>query len=238
MNSEIIYVKDEKKGELQTRTIIYKKNLAKLMQKLCRMPAWQRVLIGLIFALLIGLLIAAIMIVLKAKRPAMYLESCDKRSCMKELETRCVDGICQCTDDQYFSNKCNEKKSNMEFCLKDEQCQDYLNCRDGKCQCNDTHYHSVSSCIRRRSYQETCKNDQCQTTAMLYCDSKTSKCVCESTRYEKKALKFKKIKSKYFFRRFWDGSICVTKKNINERCTTSSECEPSQNLLCINKTCK
>jgi hypothetical protein len=125
MNSDIIFTKNEIKGELSTRTIIRKQNLTALRNRV-NIPTWKVVLILLTFLLLATLLIAALVIVTNAKRPANYQESCDKRSCNKDLDMVCIDGTCQCTADQYFTNKCQNKRSNMDFCLNDEQCKDYL----------------------------------------------------------------------------------------------------------------
>ena len=95
---------------------------------------------------------------------------------------KCIEGTCQCLADQYFSNKCEPKRGNLEFCWIDYQCQSHLNCRDGKCQCDVDYYHLNGKCIKRKTLNEACNGDQCLNSSMLYCDSKSGKCACETTR--------------------------------------------------------
>ena len=38
--------------------------------------------------------------------------------------------------------------------------------------------------------------------------------------------------------RFWDGFICVTKRNFNEFCRNTSYCDENKSLSCKNYTCR
>ena len=178
-----IYENDKNKNGLQTKTIIYKTPIPILHKSYIEIPKWHLFIYILTFAALFTILAAAIAVVYNAPPPALYKESCDKRSCQKSLNMKCINGSCQCTSEQYFTNKCESKRENMEFCWKDYQCKDYLRCRDGKCQCASDYYDSKGKCIQRKTYGQSCNGDQCLTSSMLYCDTITDKCICPLNRF-------------------------------------------------------
>ena len=146
-------------------------------------PKWMIVIYILALMLITVVLLSAILIVSLAPRPANYQENCKGRSCAKDGNMKCLDNVCTCTSNQYYVNKCVEKKSNWQRCTKSYQCRDYLSCIGGLCQCNQTHYHEDNGCLKRKSYMETCKGDQCFANSMLYCNITIGECVCASKRY-------------------------------------------------------
>lgn len=166
---------------LESETVIFKKDDI-VPSGFVKILKWQAYVSGFTLMLLSLILVAALVIVYYAPRPSNYLESCDKKSCNKDLNMKCINSICCCTNDQYFTNKCLNKQSYMGICDKDEHCKDYLECRDGMCQCGIDYYLSKDKCYKRKSYQETCAGDQCLTSIMLTCNSKITKCDCNSTR--------------------------------------------------------
>jgi hypothetical protein len=56
----------------------------------------------------ISIILAASLILNFWKRPALHNESCERRSCLKELNMKCINNTCVCTADQYYSNKCED----------------------------------------------------------------------------------------------------------------------------------
>ena len=64
------------------------------------------------------------MILLNSKRPGVYLESCDYAP---DLNLKCIKGICQCLENQYFKTKCLDKKTNLQVCQDSNQCKDNTN---------------------------------------------------------------------------------------------------------------
>ena len=96
---------------------------------------------------------------------------------------------------------------------------------------------------------ETCSGDQCLADSMVYCNETIGKCVCPTTRYEKKfelkILKLTKINEAFFlkfilltFSRFIDRDTCVLKRWSNERCANNKECDESKLLTCVSGKCK
>jgi hypothetical protein len=49
----------------------------------------------------ISIILAASLILNFWKRPALYNESCERRSCLTELNMKCINTTCMCTADQY-----------------------------------------------------------------------------------------------------------------------------------------
>jgi hypothetical protein len=149
-------------------------------------PRWGVVLGVLVGIVIATILISAIAIVYFAPRPGLYQESCEKRSCLKELNLKCLDGLCQCADDYYYEYKCNLKKTYMEKCQSISNCKNNTNlvCRDGVCKCYNYQYWNGKLCSNSSSYNQKCTNSsQCDADSILYCDSKQAKCLCETTRY-------------------------------------------------------
>jgi hypothetical protein len=168
---------------------IFKKN-AKSSASEIKVPSWMSGLGALLYLLLFAILIAAVVILLSSKRPGVYLESCEKRSCEAGLDLKCIDGKCQCLSSQYYETKCIDKKTNNQLCQETNQCKDNTNliCYAGKCQCDVTAYWTGTICKTRFTYKQPCKGDQCQNIQMLYCDNKAGVCTCNSTRYNNKNL--------------------------------------------------
>ena len=53
----------------------------------------------------IGIVLIAALVLSFWQRAALYKESCHKRSCLNELNMKCLNGTCLCTTDQYYSKK-------------------------------------------------------------------------------------------------------------------------------------
>jgi hypothetical protein len=176
---------------------IYKKSSIPLTNLTIQLPKWILTLLAMFIFLLSIILLAAIVIVLKASRPGQYLESCDGRSCQSGLSLKCIDKVCKCESNKYFEKGCVKKKLNGEFCSYSYECSENLYCTNGKCQCNQTKYWSDKSCINRYSYGEFCEEGQCLSTVMLSCID--GMCQCDETR-------------------FWNNVGCISKRGRRERC--------------------
>jgi hypothetical protein len=184
---------------------------------------------GLLILSMIGfciigiILIALIAAVCFASRKALYQENCATRSCVSNLNLKCINNTCNCDSGYLYIDKCTLKKKYLENCHLTSYCEDNMNlvCLDGVCKCNDaTNYWTGSTCVSKKTYQQVChSNNQCLTLQMFYCDTSTSLCLCDSSRY-------------------WDQSSCFPKGSINQRCNSNSECLSSQNLYCFNLKCK
>ena len=108
-------------GEL--KSIIQYKNLDKENKK-CLIPRWVLVL-SISWCLFISLiLIAALAAVYFAQRPALYKESCVSRSCVKDLNLKCINKTCLCETGYIYIDKCTLKKSYLEQCHLTEICKD------------------------------------------------------------------------------------------------------------------
>lgn len=205
--NELIYDRDHFTGYIFTKLLVFKKYTK---VKGCLIPTWLRYLLGLLFALLLATMIAALVILLK--KPAQHKESCSDRSCEKNLGLHCIDKTCQCLTNQYYLGGCKDKKTYSELCFYDYQCSDNTNmlCIGGACTCNVTMYWNGKKCVQRKNLYEPCTGDQCLTTLMLFCNSVTKKCECDwENRY---FLTFKSIflkinKINFFFKIL--GLVCM-----------------------------
>lgn len=169
-------------GKLKSKIYIFRDTLKSPLGYIS-MPQWALVIIGLTLALLIGILVAAVDILVYAKSPGLYLESCDKRSCKSGLNLKCINKLCTCLSDQYYAASCMNKKDYLQNCLATYQCKEStLICWDGLCVCNITSYWNGQSCYKRRTYREICSGDQCLTTSMLYCNTTIGICTCSTDR--------------------------------------------------------
>ena len=139
------------------------------------------------FAFCLTCLLAAILIVVYAQMPGLYMESCKGRSCTSGLNLKCVNNTCVCTSNEFYSKSCEKKKTYSEHCSLLLPCEDgkSLLCRDGVCKCNSTSYWKSTSCTPKKGYKQDCSNtSQClNDLLMLTCDSISKKCLCNSARY-------------------------------------------------------
>jgi hypothetical protein len=215
---------------------------SKIKPGIVNVPVWGVVLAIPFFLLIITILIVSLQIVYFAPRPGFYLESCEKRSCLKDLNLKCINNICQCTSEYYYTNKCNQKKNYMEKCHLSSYCKNNtgLTCLDGACKCSQTKYWKEKSCVDKSSLSQSCTSDsQCLDQSMLYCNTTKSKCACASNRYGITSYinNVEKIKL-IFSKRFWDGNACILKRTINEECKSITNCQVGKNLTCTNGACK
>ena len=97
---------------------------------------------------------------------------------------KCINNTCMCTSDQYYSNKCEDKKDYMKNCGSSAtHCKLGLTCRDGFCKCSSGEYWSGIQCYSKRNYSQSCtSSEQCETNQKIYCDSVNLLCSCPSNR--------------------------------------------------------
>jgi hypothetical protein len=138
-----------------------------LQDGICLLPKWMLVL-GILFLFSITIIfLAALITVMGAKNAAVYGESCSDRSCTKNLNLKCIDKICNCSSNEYYSNKCLPKKTYLKKCNEGmSMCLDNISliCTDGTCKCLNTQYWNGSKCVSRLNYKEKCNGDTCLTT--------------------------------------------------------------------------
>lgn len=211
--NECIYQKDHYNGIIRSKLLIFDKSKRKSTG--VSIEEWKIYLLVLFILYLISVLIAAIMILMFAKKPAQYLEDCKGRSCVGGLDLKCLDNICKCNLDEYYLKKCEKKKLFNETCTISRQCyeQKGLQCYNGKCVCKKTEAWNQQKCYPRKYFGDNCNND-CLENLMLTCNS--GLCSCNSTR-------------------FWDGFVCKNKRTYGEWCKRTEECN---NYLCLNGICK
>ena len=147
-------------------------------------PKWVVVLACAIAIFLFFTLIVSLIVVSSAKPPATFQQSCEGRSCMKNLNLKCLNNTCQCDTGYFYISKCVLKKSFMEQCKNTSQCKDNANlvCNDGVCKCKAFAYWDGKQCINKTSYGQPCTNNsQCLTNNAIICDKNTSTCSCDKT---------------------------------------------------------
>lgn len=181
-NKKIIHENDAYHNGLFSKLFVLKSfsNLKNYIM----VPKWAIFISSLFYAALLGVLIAAVCILLFSRRPGVYLEDCQHRSCAPGLNLKCINDMCQCKNDQFYLKKCIDKKTHSEFCQNStqSQCKDGLICIGGKCQCNETLYWNGGKCLMRKTIRETCNGDQCLYDSFLNCDNQTKICICDNTR--------------------------------------------------------
>jgi hypothetical protein len=184
-------------------------------------------LVGLFIFYLFGItitLLSGIIALESVPIPGLYTETCNGRSCTKGLGLKCIDGICQCPADQYYTKGCIDKKSNMETCNnKTSNCKDNtgLTCRDGVCKCDYFYYWNGDMCKLGKNLSESCTSDnQCLTNLMLNCDQNEKKCRCDGNY------------------RFWDGNVCFPKRYRYENCSYDDMCQTDRQLSCVGTYCE
>lgn len=144
---------------------------------------WIGVLLCLLLITLIIVFIASLFL-LKWKRPGLYLEDCNQRSCVPGLGLKCINSICQCPSESYYSKQCLLRKSYHDFCHNaHKQCESELICLNGKCTCNQTQFWTGLKCLNRASYSQSCETKSCLDSLFLICNSFSKVCVCDSTRF-------------------------------------------------------
>jgi hypothetical protein len=168
--------------KIDPKYIIVEKNIKKDKDQVV-LARWKVGLFALVTLLLITVLIAALLLVLNTPPPGFYLQSCDQRSCASGFNLKCINKVCNCTETQYYVDKCLEKKTDQELCRSIRECREDKNliCFDGKCQCSDVRYWNGQKCINRRIYNERCIGNECLSKISLECDKTTGLCDCNSS---------------------------------------------------------
>ena len=148
-------------------------------------PRWL-VIVSLIgFSLVAFIFVTTIVMTLTIPRPSLYSESCDRRSCLNDLNLSCINKTCLCLESQFYSNKCEEKRGHLHHCRSTYQCKENTNmtCRDGLCKCSNIYYWNSRQCVERKAYLDRCSvDDECRIDLMLVCDTSTGTCGCPITR--------------------------------------------------------
>jgi hypothetical protein len=183
-DTKIIYKNFGPDGVL--RSIVQLSEKVKKKDNKVLVPKWIVVMFSTFCLLITTILILALVLVYFAPRPGFHLESCETRSCLKDLNLKCINLTCQCAPGYYYTNKCNQKKNYLEKCHLSSYCKDKtgLSCLDGACKCSETKYWNEKSCVNKSSLSHTCTSDiQCLDQSMLYCNTTKSKCLCASNRY-------------------------------------------------------
>jgi hypothetical protein len=188
----IIFRSFDKKGELKSIIQYIDRNNEKNIKKKRLVPIWCLCLSSYLCLALLIILAAAIYVAFSG-RSSLYGESCVKRSCIKELNMKCMNNSCSCLSTQYYMKGCNPKKAYLEQCLPYvSTCVDNqdLHCLDGVCKCSSSSYWNGSSCTSRVGYLGNClSSNQCTQGLQMICDSSKKACLCSSDR-----LKFRKNK--------------------------------------------
>jgi hypothetical protein len=176
-------------GQLRSQINVIDKTKAPLVNSSQVLVPVHWVILGLAGLTAIAIILtAAITVVVLAPRPGFYNESCSNRSCLSALNLKCINKTCLCTSDQYYTNKCVDKKTYLEKCGSITlHCKNKtsLVCRDGVCKCIDSEYWDGSRCLSKKTYSQSCTSDlQCVSDSIIYCDLTKQKCLCPSGRYE------------------------------------------------------
>ena len=223
LNSEavIVKIKTRPNGDIKSIWQYLNNSDENADRKKISLPIW--LLVILLYGLLGVLIFFSSSIYLTAsKRPAFLNESCTGRSCLSQLNMKCINKKCSCLPTQYYLKGCHDKKSYLQPCIVNATvCIESGNlvCQDGVCKCTNTNYWNGKMCISKSSYASFCtKNDQCITEAELVCDATRQMCTCLENR-------------------FWDGYSCFPKQTLGENCLDTSGCMDWQNLTCSNGLC-
>ena len=206
-------------GELKSIIQYVDKNIK---EKMCLVPKWALAL-SFLGSLFILIFLSASLYMFFSPRSALYQENCEKRSCVKNFNLKCINKTCLCENNYLYIDKCIMKKNYFEQCHMTSMCKEGKNmtCLDGVCKCNQQSYWNGSVCRTKSTINQPCTNhSQCLTSHALYCDKNTNKCACDN------------------YGRFWDQTSCFPKRTINERCNSNSECRIWENSICSNGKCK
>ena len=181
-NRKKIWEKDSSNDDLISKISIFK-TVQENSKFSVLVPKW------LVWLMLFGLLtlftilLAALLMALFSRKPGLYLEDCKFRSCAPNLNLKCIDQICNCTENQYFLKGCHEKKDHLKLCQLQMQCKSNLMCRGGACNCNESDYWNGNMCVARHSYNEMCLSEQCLESSFLFCSSSSNVCLCPQNRF-------------------------------------------------------
>lgn len=101
-------------------------------------PKW---LLAFGFAIFIAtalFFIASVVISVIKKPNGLYNESCTYRNCEKNLGLKCINKVCLCTINQFYTDKCQNLSTFGQICRKDEHCikeQSLVCVITSKCEC-------------------------------------------------------------------------------------------------------
>lgn len=144
---------------------------------------WLILALAITFLLVVVFLLISFLIMKLLPTAALYNQSCTGRSCNDKYNLKCINTICQCSEDEYYRKECVSRKSYLQKCYNN--CLDSLNllCSNGICNCGSTRYWNGNICAPKKSYGEICTtNNQCSDNLMLICNSNI--CLCAPSRYE------------------------------------------------------
>jgi hypothetical protein len=153
--------------------------LEKLAEGKIRIPKWIAV-VGLLLLLYLVILFGSSFILLIIQtRDAAYQESCVNARCHTKLNLKCIDGVCQCNPDEFYTDKCTGLLSYKESCASSAHCKQSLglSCRWAICDCQSNQYWNGNECVNRVSYSIACSGDECLPNVGLGCFSGICDCV-------------------------------------------------------------
>lgn len=151
------------------------------------LPKWCVILSVILSVGLLIVMIATAVLLFYFQIPALYTEKCSSRPCSRKLGLKCLDGECLCNKNEFYQKGCKLKKSYLISCNDNSSdCLDNagLLCSSGRCVCDSFSYWNGTSCMPKQIYGSRCQrnNEECFTTAFLYCDVKSFKCLCPLNR--------------------------------------------------------
>ena len=112
--TNVVHANYSDDGELQSVIKAFKKKPDLTGHFL--VPKWLLVLGVLMATSILITLMASIFVVVLAPRPGLINESCAQRSCLKDLNLKCINKTCQCSAGYFYTNKCILTKNYMESC--------------------------------------------------------------------------------------------------------------------------
>ncbi|CAF1010370.1 unnamed protein product [Brachionus calyciflorus] len=154
---------------------------------------------------------------------SIYNESCIWRPCLKAHNLKCIDKICTCESPKYYRGKCLAPSKYTEKCVFNSDCDQtqVLVCLNySTCDCSSSMFWSTVNlkCIYRLTHGESCSGDQCINHLGLICNSGACSCPDNS-------------------RFYWNGNMCVSKKNFDQTCYSTTECMDSEATYCDGSKC-
>ena len=181
--TNVVHANYSDDGELQSVIKAFKKKPDLTGHFL--VPKWLLVLGVLMATSILITLMASIFVVVLAPRPGLINESCAQRSCLKDLNLKCINKTCQCSAGYFYTNKCILTKNYMESChlISDCKANSNLSCLNGNCNCKNSQYWNGKTCSNRVSYGKTCSyDDQCLANLNLICNTTKGTCDCKDDR--------------------------------------------------------
>lgn len=151
-------------------------------------------------------------------------------------------GTCQCSNStthyfDYGSLTCIPKTLNDTLCSRTKTCRSDLglSCQNGLCQCSSPLFWHSGQCSNPLNYSQLgCTSDlHCQSSLSLICYGYPTTSACNCPTLSTVGMCDCPID------KYWDGSQCVSKLNMNQICNSSVMYECAEGLICdsCSSTC-